>query len=375
VHVPFCVRKCGYCDFYSVASREHLIDAYMRALKAELSHARREVGPLSLRSLYLGGGTPTVLSTDLIGGLLECAAELFDVAADAEITCECNPGTVTPTSLRELRAAGVNRLSVGVQSLRDDELRSLGRVHTAEEARDTVLSAREADFANVSVDLIYCLPGQTDGAWEATLDEALALAPSHVSAYCLQIEDGTPLAERVARGEVIPLPEEAQAARYGRTVERLERAGFRQYEVSNFAPPGAECRHNLVYWRNEPYLGAGAGAWSFLNGERRQNAADLDAYLGALAAGESPVAYRERCTGVQAANETLMMGLRLREGLDLVAFVARHGRDLTAERGVEIARLEAEGWVTRRADRLALTTAGMPVAGEITARLALDEEE
>jgi oxygen-independent coproporphyrinogen-3 oxidase len=359
------------------------MDAYVLALKAELSHARREIGPLSLRSLYLGGGTPTVLPTAALADILGACADVFALAPDTEITCECNPGTVDAAALRELKAAGVNRLSIGVQSLRDDELRFLERVHSAAEGRETVLQAREAGFERVSLDLIYCLPGQTRAAWEATLAEAVALAPDHISAYCLQIEEGTPLAERLvtrrwgcqSRHCLLPMPDDEQADLYACTTDLLAEAGFAQYEVSSYARPGAQCNHNLTYWHNEPYLGVGASAWSFIDGERRQNVADVEDYIGAWEAGEPAIAYREHCVGAQAANETLMMGLRLCEGIDLTAFRERHGVDLVGRRRTIVDRLVSEGLATLAGGRLALTTAGLAIAAEITAALALGEEE
>jgi len=377
------VRKCPYCDFYSVAGREHLIDAYVLALKAELSQVRREIGPVSLRSIFIGGGTPTVLPSGEIAGLLDLCRELFAVEPDAEITCECNPGTVDAVALRDLKAAGVNRLSIGVQSFRDEELRFLERVHTAAEGRETVLQAREVGFERVSLDLIYCLPGQTRAQWEATLGEAVALEPDHLSAYCLQIEEGTRLAERLvtrrsgyqSRHCLLPMPEDEQAELYLRTADVLREAGFEQYEVSSYARPGAECKHNLTYWHNEPYLGVGASAWSFVDGERRQNAADVEAYVASWEAREPAIAYREHCAGAQAANETLMMGLRLREGLDLEAFRERHAVDLVHERGGTIGALVSGGLATLAGGRLALTTAGLAIAAEITTALAFAEEE
>jgi oxygen-independent coproporphyrinogen-3 oxidase len=368
------VRKCGYCDFYSVAGGQDLFEAYVRALKAELARARGELGRLTLRSVYVGGGTPTVLPVQLIGGLLEHCAALFRISQEAEITCECNPGTVGGDDLARLRAAGVNRLSVGAQSFLDDELRFLGRVHTAEEARQALRQAREAGFRNLSLDLIYCLPGQSREAWQATLSEAIGLGPDHVSAYCLQVEEGTPLAARVERGEVEPMPDDEQADLYGATAEALPAAGFEQYEISNYAQAGFACRHNLTYWHNEPYLGVGAGAWSFVDGERRQNVPDVEGYIAGIEAGEPRIAYGERCTGAQAANETLMMGLRLREGIDLGAFSERHGLDLARERRGLIERLCAEGLAADGGGRLALTAAGMAIAAEITAALAFAEE-
>jgi oxygen-independent coproporphyrinogen-3 oxidase len=368
------VRKCGYCDFYSVADGEDLFERYVRALKAELARARAELGPLTLWSVYLGGGTPTVLPVELLAELLEHCGSLFGISPEAEITCECNPGTVGGQGLARLRATGANRLSVGAQSFLDEELRFLERVHTAEEARRAVLDAREAGFGNLSLDLIYCLPGQSREAWQATLNEAVALGPGHISAYCLQVEEGTPLAARVDAGEVEPMPDDEQADLYGVTAEALRVAGFEQYEISNYAQPGFVCRHNLTYWHNEPYVGVGAGAWSFVDGERRQNVADVEGYIAGMEAGEPRIAYRERCTGAQAANETLMMGLRLCEGIDLRAFTKRHGLGLAQERRGLIERLCAEGLATNGGGRLALTAAGMAIAAEITAALAFAEE-
>jgi len=375
IHIPFCRRKCPYCDFYSVAGEDHAIGAYVEALVRDLRHARAEVGSVDLDTIYLGGGTPTVLPPDRIAHVLEACGRLFRVRANAEITCECNPGTVGPPALRELRAAGVNRLSIGVQSFRDEELRFLGRIHSADQGRQAVRQAREAGLGEVSLDLIYCLPGQTAGAWEESLDQARQLAPNHVSAYCLQVEPGTPLAARVKAGEVRPMPDDDQADLYARTIECLEAGGLIQYEISNFGRRGSPCQHNLTYWRNQPHLGAGAGAWGFVDGERRQQVADISAYIAGWRAGEPRWAYREVCSGTSAANETLMMGLRLCEGLSLPEFRARHNIDLAAARRAEIDRLSAQGHVSLGDDRLRLTRAGMAVAGEVVALLAFDEEE
>ncbi len=375
IHIPFCRRKCPYCDFYSFAEQDDLMGAYVEALVRDLRHAREEVGAVELDTVYLGGGTPTVLPPDDIGRLLDVCAGCFAPGEEAEVTCECNPGTVEPAALGRLRRAGVNRLSIGVQSFRDDELRFLGRIHSAADGRRTVMEAQEAGFRNVSLDLIYCLPEQTPGEWEESVGQALDLAPNHVSAYCLQIEPGTPLAARVKAGEVDPLPEDEQAELYARTTDRLEAGGLVQYEISNFARHGSQCRHNLTYWRNQPYLGVGAGAWSFVEGERRQQAADVSAYIAAWQAGEPLWAYREVCSGASAANETLMMGLRLCEGLSLQEFQARHGIALAAARGAEIDRLSAQGLLALQDRRLRLTRSGMAVAGEIAALLAFSEKE
>jgi putative oxygen-independent coproporphyrinogen III oxidase len=375
IHIPFCRRKCLYCDFYSVAGREDLREPYITALMADVRWHAAACGPLELDTVYVGGGTPSVLPPGDIGRLLDALGDQSALASDAEVTCECNPGTVSLASLQQLRSAGVNRLSIGVQSLVPGDLGFLGRIHSADEGRRAVHDAQEAGFANVSIDLIYCLPGQTPAAWSDALSEAIALKPDHASPYCLQIEPGTPLAALVERGEVTPLPEDDQAALYALTQDLLEAAGLRQYEISNFGRAGLECRHNLAYWRNEAYIGLGAGAWSFVDGERRQQIAHVGAYIEAWAASGPRWAYRERCTGVSAANETLMMALRTTEGLSLDTFRARHGIDLRRERAAEVADLAARGLVSVDGGRLRAARAGMALVDEITARLALAEKE
>ncbi len=383
IHIPFCARKCPYCDFYSLAGRDDLVDAYLDALETEITLAASAVraagipacGRSLLSTIFIGGGTPTILPPDQIHHILDACRNHLGIAPDAEVTVECNPGTLAASDLSALRAAGVNRLSIGVQSLDDDELAFLERVHTAAEAEATVRAAHDAGFDDVSLDLMYCLPGQTPTRWRDTLNRAAALDPSHVSAYALTVEADTPLWDLVDAGEVEPMPEDPQADLFMLTSETLTELGFEHYEISNFARPGRQCRHNLTYWRNEPYLGIGAAAWSFVAGERRRNVADVEVYSQKLASGESPVDFAETCTGAAAANETLMMGLRLRDGISLHAFNGRHGVDLPALRGDDIQRFVDEGLSTIADDRLSLTPRGMCVAAEITTVLALTEEE
>ncbi|MGQ9730037.1 MAG: radical SAM family heme chaperone HemW [Candidatus Zipacnadales bacterium] len=375
VHVPFCSRKCPYCDFYSVAGRQDQITRYVQAVREELRRVggEQELGPF--RTVYFGGGTPTLLPANEIASLLVMIRDLFGITEHAEITCESNPGTVSRDSLAALNAAGVNRLSIGAQSFDDRDLRFLERIHSTEQARQAVEDAREAGFANLSLDLIYGLPDQTAERWQQTLQAALELAPNHLSAYCLQVEEGTLLAQRVRAGEFCLPTDDEQAELYLLTGAVLQEAGLAQYEVSSYSRPGAECRHNLTYWRNEAYLGVGASAWSFVRGERRQNVADLDAYLACCEAGECPVVYREQCGDWSAANETLMMGLRLAEGIDLTAFRMRHGIDLMLTRASIIGHLCQEGLADLQDGRLRLTPRGMLLAAEITATLAFAEKE
>lgn len=274
---------------------------------------------------------------------------------------EANPGTVSVESLQQLRAGGFNRLSLGVQSFADDELRLLGRVHTAQEAREAVAQARQAGFENVSLDLIRGLPGQRLTDWKRNVEAALELAPEHISAYGLTLEEGTPLRERVVQGD-LPAPVGAGDPRWVEwTVERLEAAGYRRYETSNFARPGRECRHNINYWRNGEYLGLGAGAWSYLDGERRRNVADPAQYTRRVEAGEDPVEERERLDRDAALGETIMLGLRMAEGVSRTDLQRRFGVDIHERHGALIERLVQGLLADWDGERLRLTFRGMLV--------------
>ena len=299
VHIPFCRAKCRYCDFNSYAGREGLTPDYLAALAVEMEAAAPRRAAARARTLYLGGGTPSLLAPSQLARIVEQTSRLFGLSARSEITLEANPGTVDEIYLREARRAGINRLSLGVQSLDERRLRFLGRIHSAAAAGEAYHAARRAGFANVSVDLIYCLPGETPEELRADLARAIALAPEHLSLYGLSIEEGTPLAAAVAAGQVAPTSLDDSAALHEVAAETLEAAGYVQYEVSNWSRrgPGGKlfrCQHNLGYWRNQPYLGFGAGAHSYFGGRRFSNAADPGQYIaGALATGDAVVEDRK----------------------------------------------------------------------------------
>ncbi len=347
LHFPFCRRKCSYCDFNSHVPQEGEQEAYLVALRREIeARAPRARGHM-VETVYLGGGTPTVYAVEQLAEVLNFLRLHFAFRKNGlearptgtegerslEITCEANPGTVDAAYLRALREAGVNRLSLGVQSFRDDELRLLGRVHSAEEASQAARAAREAGFGNLSLDLIAGLPGQTGVAWEESLRQALALAPEHLSCYGLSLPPGTPLAAAVERGELTPLDEDTSAALWVRTHGVLTGAAYDHYEVSNFARPGYPCRHNLTYWHNGEYLGFGVSAASYCEGCRSVNVAEVNEYTRRTAAGESVVAESECLPPSARLGETMMLALRLAEGADLAALRSTFG-------DVEMARLE-----------------------------------
>ncbi|WP_305044982.1 radical SAM family heme chaperone HemW [Geoalkalibacter sp.] len=332
LHVPFCRRKCPYCDFFSQEPTEAQLAEYPSLLIRHLRLAARQAwvpGPLA--TVFFGGGTPSLLPPAAIGAILAAADAGFGLAADVEITLEANPGTLTAESLRGYRAAGINRLSLGVQSLDARHLQSLGRLHGPGEARRAVDWARRAGFAALSLDLIFALPEQSLDQLAEEIAAYLALSPEHLSCYGLSIEDDTPFAQRHRQG-LLRLPDEdLYAAAFLLLHERLEAAGYRHYEISNYARPGHESRHNQVYWRRGAYLGLGAGAHSFRDrgwGERWAVPADLAAYRLDLQAGRDPARLLETFDAHGALVETLYLGLRTRSGVAEADLRARFGRGL-----------------------------------------------
>lgn len=325
VHVPFCLGKCRYCDFYSLPIDLSLAGRYVAAAGRQLERLANQLSR-PLKTLFIGGGTPSALGANLLARLIEPLQPCL--SADTEFSIEANPGALDIDTLAAMVAGGVNRVSLGVQSFDDEELAMLGRPHTAREARGVIDAITAAGIDNWSLDLIYALPGQSLQRWQQTLQEALSCQPSHLSCYALSFEEGTAFHEAMASGELDEMSDEPQRRCYERACELVGEAGFVHYELSNFARPGRECRHNLTYWRNEPYLGIGPAAASYVDGERRTNHPDLMAWLEAVEADDAPPACTERLTGPMAMAETLMLGLRLIEGVDRGAFARRFGMDV-----------------------------------------------
>ena len=336
-HIPFCVAKCSYCDFNSYANLRHLFLAYSQALLAELGEAF-STWEFDVKTVYIGGGTPTVLPVQTIQDVL--AATKRKTLDIEEVTTEANPGTLTPGYLKALRAAGINRISLGLQSMNDKELRLLGRIHNSQEALSSIDLIRASGFKNLNLDLMYGLPEQTLSSWEKTLDRALSVHPDHLSLYALTIEPDTPLATSIEKGFIQRADDDLSADMYELSEEKLRLAGYVHYEISNWALPGRECRHNLIYWRNEPYLGIGAGAWSYWQGRRWGNIRSPWLYISQIEANRSVV---EECEGIsptQAISDTLILGLRLSGGVRWNDFSERFGLDMKQVYGREIEQLE-----------------------------------
>lgn len=316
IHIPFCDHKCIYCDFYSIISYEN-VTAYLAALKKEIGYyAEKESADRKIISIFFGGGTPSFMEPGYIAEIINEIKNYFDVSENAEITLETNPGTVDKAKLSAFRKAGINRISVGIQSFDEEELKFLTRIHDAETAKRTVIAAKDSGFGNISIDLIFNLPGQTKSAWRSNLGQALALPVTHISAYSLILERGTILNKMVLDGKVKMQDEDYDADLYESTIDFMTGRGFVQYEVSNFALPGFECVHNNAYWRYKDYLGFGTSAHSFVGGKRWWNFSALTFYLNAVEKNNYAVAGNEILSNEMMLDEYVMLALRSR-GLDL----------------------------------------------------------
>lgn len=367
-HIPFCLRKCPYCDFVSFAA-DGVPEAYVGALLKEMElRASQPAFPLQANTLYFGGGTPSLLPPAAVEKIVDQAAKLFSLHPQSEVTLEANPGTVTYENLQGYLAAGVNRLSLGVQSLDDELLKRIGRVHDADEALKSFWAARRAGFTNVGIDLIHSLPGQTHEMWQAALRQALELEPEHISAYALTVEEGTPFAAMEEKGDAAFPDDDSSARMFAAAAEVLAGAGYEHYEISNFARPGYRSHHNQTYWRRGDYIGFGVGAHSFLRkpsgGMRWQNTESLSQYVECLRQGVLPEEGIRQLSLREAISEALFLGLRMSEGVDLSCLrdeIGASPRDFfSAEIDDLLARgsLETEGPMLRiRRDALVVSNA------------------
>ena len=310
IHIPFCEHKCIYCDFYSIITKDN-ITSFLQALKKEINHyADLHSSDRIISSIFFGGGTPSLMSPSYISEIIELVKKRFKVSADAEITLETNPGTVEQTKLKEFKQIGINRLSIGVQSFDDNELKFLTRIHDKQTAIDTVLKANQVGFENISIDLIFNLPNQTKKLWQQNLEAAVSLPITHISTYSLILERGTILNKMVLDGKVKIQGDDYDADLYEMTIDFLTGKNFYQYEVSNFAKPGYECRHNNSYWNYNDYFGFGTSAHSFIDGRRYWNFSSLKKYIAEIEKNESAVAGSERLDNKQQLSEYIMLALR-----------------------------------------------------------------
>ena len=375
IHIPFCKRKCAYCDFYSLAGAEGRMDDYADALRFHLEEQAPFLTGYRVDTVYFGGGTPSYLGVKRLERILKTIFKRFQVDKDAEITLEANPDSAGDwKALKSLRKAGFNRLSLGMQSANGAELEEIGRVHTPEQTAAAVAAARKAGFRNLSLDLIYGLPHQTAERWMENLTAALELEPEHLSCYGLKVEEGTPL---FARRDTADLPgDEAQAEMYLKTVEELARRGYAQYEISNFAKPSMESRHNLKYWTLGEYAGFGPGAHSDVGGVRYAYARDLEGYIRGVRAGEPMLSEREAIPPMDRDTEWVMLGLRTARGLDPKEFEVRFRRRFSCFLPLLNQCVQA-GYAVEEEGRWRLTPAGFLVSNQIIGRMldALAEDK
>ena len=367
LHIPFCSAICNYCNFNRGLFDPDLKARYVAALEREIARTgdRHGSAQAPADTIYFGGGTPSLLDPVEIGRLIAVCRDVFAVAADAEMTLEANPETVTPATLDGFRAAGVNRLSFGVQSFRDEELRRLSRLHDVARARQAYRDARAAGFENISLDLMMWLPEQRLDDWRVSVESLIDLRPEHASLYLLELYPDAPLREDMARARWSQAPDDDAAAMYLWAMERLEGAGYDQYEISNVARPGRRSRHNLKYWTDGEWFGFGCGAHSTIAGVRWKNVAAIGEYLARVERdGEVSVDRRARSPS-ERLGEAIFMGLRLTEGLDLEAAGVRYGADAWGRYGPELARFFDAGLAVRSGARLRLTRPGMLVANDV----------
>jgi oxygen-independent coproporphyrinogen III oxidase len=357
VHIPFCTSKCSYCAFYSEPIAKHNPERLMQAIHKELSL----VDVSSVCTVYIGGGSPSCLPKRLLCDLVRlingrCSKTI------REFTIECNPGQVKPAMLESLQSLGVNRLSFGAQSFNPEELKLLGRCHTAQAVENAVPQARAAGFENISLDLIFAICNQTQKTWQKSLDKAIALEPEHISAYALTLEAGTPLAKVVEQGIYPSIDEETDRAMYMQAIDILRKAGYEQYEISNFSKSGYQCRHNLLYWQNQPYIGIGPAAASSSGSYRTTNIADIDSYIDAIEAGRNPVDETIQISSLNKICETAVLNLRMTDGIDVHKFRLLTGYDPAFFFAESIKKHNEQGLLDIKKGRIALTNAALPVA-------------
>jgi oxygen-independent coproporphyrinogen-3 oxidase len=377
LHIPFCHTRCHYCDFNTYAGILPLREPYVRALCTEIELAGQLAKlaggtPRRSRTIFFGGGTPSLLTVEQITRLLAACRKAFAVDEEAEITLEANPGTLSFDQLMGLQTAGINRLSIGSQSFDAELLKNLGRIHTPAEIVQAVHNARAAGFTSINLDFMFGLPGQTMYHWQATLDQALALRPEHFSLYSLIIEEGTLFHIWTNEGRIFPGDEDLCADMYEYADERLQAAGYENYEISNWALPGHQSRHNLTYWQNLPYLGMGAGAYSSFEGRRFSNVLDPQAYINLLKKQQRPEIECETIDRVQAMTETAFLALRTAQGLHLPTFEERFAEPFAQFTGERLNIVVEAGLLEQEQDWLRLSKRGRLLGNEVFLRILPD---
>jgi oxygen-independent coproporphyrinogen-3 oxidase len=362
IHIPFCVSKCIYCDFNSIVIKSKVVDEYLRAIENEIQSATEKY---FFTTVFIGGGTPTVLNEAQLSRLLRLIAKHVNVSNLKEYTIEVNPGTLNDEKSLILQNNHVGRISIGIQSFNDKYLKLLGRIHSASEAIDIFTDLREKGFGNISIDLIYGYPAQTLNEWILDLRKCINLGPEHISAYCLSYEQGTPIVEMTDSGALKKLSEEEELKMYELTNDFLCNKGYMHYEISNFAKRDKECQHNTVYWENREYIGIGAGAFSYINGERYCNIKDVREYISSVRSKKKLICFSEKLPQKKRASEILIMALRMTSGISKEDFFARSGFDLNELFEKQLNNLTQAGLINFDDERIKLTKKGLSIADSV----------
>ena len=369
LHIPFCVRKCAYCDFLSSPADELTKDQYVKALIREIKSHNQQYTDYTVTTIFIGGGTPSILKSEQIISIFKAIRESFEIRHDAEITIEVNPGTVTEEKLYAWKEAGINRLSIGLQTVNDDELKMLGRIHSYEQFLDTFAMARKADFTNINVDLISAIPGQTFESWCETLRTVAELSPEHISAYSLIIEEGTPFFDKYAEHEELLPDEDTERKIYEETERILDEYGYKRYEISNYAKEGYKCWHNCGYWERKEYLGLGIGSASLIGDRRFNNVSDLEKYLTT-----NNIEYEnvEILTEKEQMEEFMFLGLRMMDGVQKSKFKQVFSRDMEDIYGDILSDLYNKKLLEISGDTIRLTRHGIDVSNYVFEKFLLD---
>ncbi|KHF41915.1 radical SAM family heme chaperone HemW [Halalkalibacter okhensis] len=365
VHIPFCEHICHYCDFNKVFLKNQPVDEYIEALLEEMRRTMKYTPASGLRTVYIGGGTPTALSAEQLNTLLKGMKEALPLYDVEEYTIEVNPDSIEEEKLEVLKANRINRLSIGVQTFNESLLKEIGRTHTKSSVEDAIRRSRQAGFTNISLDLMFGLPSQQPAHFTETIKEAINLDIEHISAYSLKVEEKTVFYNRQRQGKLTLPPEEDEVMMYQQLLHRTKEAGLIQYEISNFAKRGYESKHNLVYWNNEEYYGFGAGAHGYVNGVRHQNHGPIPKYLKAIEQGELPTFQTHQVSAIERIEEAMFMGLRKREGVNIAQFEKRYGQSLLNIFANEIDHLKQRGLVRSRDGAIQLTEEGLLLGNEV----------
>lgn len=365
IHIPFCVKKCRYCDFNSYKIDIEKKKRYIKALEKEIEVYSKMDNKRKIDTIFLGGGTPSILKPDEIESIFEKLNSSFDISEDAEITMECNPGTLDEEKLNAMKKSGVNRLSIGLQAVQNDILEYIGRIHTFEEFEKTYNLVRKCGFDDVNIDLMYNLPNQREKEWMETLEKVVSLNPEHISAYSLILEEGTELCDMYERGEFTLSGDDTDIKMYRYTIDYLKENGYMQYEISNYAKPGKECRHNIIYWKCDNYIGLGAGASGYIGNRRYSNIPEVDEYNETVEAGKLPVLSEEVLTDEEKFEELVFMGLRMNEGVLYKDFEKISGIDIRKYRKEIIERLKKDNLIECDENRIKLTQSGREISNKV----------